>query len=307
MASFTVDIGTEPLAEHVDVMTSSVRQVSSSVDTMSNRLVAAEQMAAERVSTNVTYGFYMLTRNQFMQKAIALENDVLMTFSKVQTYSENLKEIKKRMEKDYANISRQYLKIFSNIDGALKNSIRELDQGLVEVAVDGRQKLTERRLENSVKVIAYPDDILMLSQTMVSGKLKKEAEVLLSHLFALVEAQKTLGSKMQGSLSAEQIESDETLYFPVVMIETENQDEEGSYVLEIRMPNFPEEISTQSGSVYSRVVELKDDDIWQKGDKTEVTLVRSEFNKLLSSLDPRKREIMQTLFESSEWKELRKE
>ncbi len=307
MASFTVDIGTEPLAEHVDVMTSSVRQVSSSVDSMANRLVAAEEMAAERVSTNVTYGFYMLTRNQFMQKAIALENDVLMTFAKVQTYSENLREIQRRMEKDYANISRQYIKIFTNIDSALKNSVRELDQSLVEVAVDGRAKLTERRVENSVKVISYPDDILLLSQTMVSGKLKKEAETLISHLFYLVEAQKRLGEKMQGSLSQEKSENDETVYFPVVLVETENQDTEDSYMLEIKMPNFPEEIATQSGSVFSRVVEMQDEDIWRDGDKTEKTLVRNEFNKLLSSLDSRKKAIMEKLFELSRWKELRKE
>ena len=303
MAHFNVGIGTEPLAEHVDQMTLSVRNVETSVTDMANKLVAAEQVAAENVSSNVTYGFYMLTRSQFMQKAIALENDVLMTYKKVQTYSVNLREIKERMEKDYANISRQYLKIFSNIDTSLRNSIRELDKPLLEVAKEGREKLTERRVDNSIKAISYPDDILISSQSMVSGKLKKEAENLLSSLFLLVKAQKELESKMHKSLSASSVKNADTVFFPVVLVQSENMEDDGS-VLEVRMPNFPMDISTQSGSIFSKAVEMKDTEAWKNGEEKNRTSIKEAFKTLLSSLPERKKEVMMKLFESSQWKEL---
>ena len=303
MAHFNVGIGTEPLAEHVDQMTLSVRNVETSVTDMANKLVAAEQVAAENVSSNVTYGFYMLTRSQFMQKAIALENDVLMTYTKVQTYSVNLREIKERMEKDYANISRQYLKIFSNIDTSLRNSIRELDKPLLEVAKEGREKLTERRVDNSIKAISYPDDILISSQSMVSGKLKKEAENLLSSLFLLVKAQKELESKMHKSLSASSVKNADTVFFPVVLVQSENMEDDGS-VLEVRMPNFPMDISTQSGSIFSKAVEMKDTEAWKNGEEKNRTSIKEAFKTLLSSLPERKKEVMMKLFESSQWKEL---
>ena len=50
MASFTVNVDTSSLAEHIDDISRSVQDVGSAVDDMSNRLVSAEQVAAQIMS-----------------------------------------------------------------------------------------------------------------------------------------------------------------------------------------------------------------------------------------------------------------
>lgn len=308
MAQFDVEIGTRPLAEKVDVLSASVGAVNLSVMEMTSKLVAAEQMAAENISSNVTYGFYMLTRNQFMQKAITYENEVSTTFMKIQTYSKDLRAIKDRMEKDYNTISRQYLKIFRNIDNSLKQSVSDLDKPLMEIVIQGGQKLTDRRVENTVKAAYYPSDVMPVADAMVIGKLKQRVKGLQHSIFDFIKIGKVLNEKMRHSLSSEKVSGDgETIYFPVVVMESESRDIEDSYVMELQMPNFPKTYSTQSGPVYSKVVDMKDSGVeWVDGSETQRRLVRDEYMRMLSSLPQRKKDLMQKLFDGSRWKELKR-
>lgn len=305
MASFTVNVDTSSLAEHIDDISRSVQDVGSAVDDMSNRLVSAEQVAAQTVSDNVTYGFYMLTRNQFTQKAVELENDVRMTFIKVQAYADDLREIQSRMEKDYNLISRQYIKIFNSIDDSLRTAVKELDQSVIEVAYTGRQKLSERRTDGSLKAVSYPSDLIPASQSMISGKLKAKGRQLIRRIFSYISAEKELSSKMHGVLSPEKAEEGTTVFFPVVLMESDGLDSDSSS-MEIHMPNFPSELASESGSIFSRVIDLKNEEgLWKEGRSDQKQLVRQCFSALSSGLDERKRRIMSELLEASAWKEMK--
>ena len=305
MASFTVNVDTSSLAEHIDDISRSVQDVGSAVDDMSNRLVSAEQVAAQTVSDNVTYGFYMLTRNQFTQKAVELENDVRMTFIKVQAYADDLREIQSRMEKDYNLISRQYIKIFNSIDDSLRTAVKELDQSVIEVAYTGRQKLSERRTDGSLKAVSYPSDLIPASQSMISGKLKANGRQLIRRIFSYISAEKELSSKMHGVLSPEKAEEGTTVFFPVVLMESDGLDSDSSS-MEIHMPNFPSELASESGSIFSRVIDLKNEEgLWKEGRSDQKQLVRQCFSALSSGLDERKRRIMSELLEASAWKEMK--
>ena len=305
MASFTVNVDTSSLAEHIDDISRSVQDVGSAVDDMSNRLVSAEQVAAQTVSDNVTYGFYMLTRNQFTQKAVELENDVRMTFIKVQAYADDLREIQARMEKDYNLISRQYIKIFNSIDDSLRTAVKELDQSVIEVAYTGRQKLSERRTDGSLKAVSYPSDLIPASQSMISGKLKAKGRQLIRRIFSYISAEKELSSKMHGVLSPEKAEEGTTVFFPVVLMESDGLDSDSSS-MEIHMPNFPSELASESGSIFSRVIDLKNEEgLWKEGRSDQKQLVRQCFSALSSGLDERKRRIMSELLEASAWKEMK--
>lgn len=305
MASFTVNVDTSSLAEHIDDISRSVQDVGSAVDDMSNRLVSAEQVAAQTVSDNVTYGFYMLTRNQFTQKAVELENDVRMTFIKVQAYADDLREIQARMEKDYNLISRQYIKIFNSIDDSLRTAVKELDQSVIEVAYTGRQKLSERRTDGSLKAVSYPSDLIPASQSMISGKLKAKGRELIRRIFSYISAEKELSSKMHGVLSPEKAEEGTTVFFPVVLMESDGLDSDSS-TMEIHMPNFPSELASESGSIFSRVIDLKNEEgLWKEGRNDQKQLVRQCFSALSSGLDERKRRIMSELLEASAWKEMK--
>lgn len=308
MASFTVHLGTQPLAESVDRLTDSVSIVDQSLNEMTSQLVEAEQKAAEHVSNNVTYGFYMLTRNQFMQKSIALQNEVNTIFLKIQSFMKALGDIKNRMEKDYNNISSQYLKIFKNIDASLNKRIADLDQGLVDLTVTGREKMTERRLDGAMKAVAYPTDLLSGSQRIMLSRMKVEAEALLADMVSYIEAGRELSKKLAASLSAHVVADEgETVYFPVVIVETESMAAKDTYATEIKMPAFPDSMSgVREGDVTSKTVQFKGDaDMWKNCSKTSRDLILDELRQLCSGLDERKAKQILALAEASQWKELR--
>ena len=306
MANFNVDIGTRPLAAKVDTITAAVSTVNVSIGSMTKKIVEAEAAAAENISTNVTYGFYVMTRNQFLQKAIALENEVMTLMMQIQTWSKNLNQIQARMEKDYNMISRQYLKIFTNIDRNLSQAIKDLDRPVLEVVQSGRQKLTERRLDNAVKTATYGDDMLPIAQTMVLGRMKLKGNVLQSKIFELLKAGRILNRKMEKHLAKETIgDEGETIYFPVVLEESDSLIARDSSMMEIHMPNFPEGFGAEKGTVYSKVVDIRtNEDIWKEGSDSR-DMIDNEFNKLTEYLPERKKEIMRKLMASSAWKELK--
>ena len=115
MANLDFVVDTTPMANRVDRMTTGVISVQSAVHVMEDEIVKSEQDAAKKISSNVTYGFYMLARNQFSQKEIVFNNEVTTNMTMIQNFMKDLHQIKSRMERDYNIISRQYLKLFSRI------------------------------------------------------------------------------------------------------------------------------------------------------------------------------------------------
>ena len=76
--------------------------------------------------------------------------------------------------------------------------------------------------------------------------------------------------------------------------------------MEIHMPNFPSELASESGSIFSRVIDLKNEEgLWKEGRSDQKQLVRQCFSALSSGLDERKRRIMSELLEASAWKEMK--
>lgn len=307
MANFYIDVGTQPLANSVDRLSSSMSQVDASISEMTDQLVQAEKMAAEHVSSNVTYGFFMLTRNQFSQKAIAIEKEIATTLVKIQTYSKSLADIKGRMEKDYNNISQQYLKIFRNIDSALRKSVNDLDKGLVDVAVVARGKMNERRIDSSMKAVAYPQCLLPLAQSMPLAKLKKECRRLIKAMTDFIGSQRELTGKLNASISHEKVEEgDETVYFPVVLFESESTVAPSSFMTEVRMPAFPSTLASLDGTVASKTIDMKGkDELWRKSDEASRRLILDKLTSLCEGLDQRKASIVLNLASKSEWMELR--
>lgn len=306
MAHYDIDVATIPLAESVDRLSHTVSQVDASVSDMTTQLVEAEKMAAEHVSTNVTYGFYMLTRNQFAQKAIALEKELSTTMLKIQTYSKKLEEVKARMEKDYNSISAQYLKIFKNIDAAMRKSVSDLDKGLVDVTVGSKEKMSERRLEGSMKAVAYPESLLPIAQSLPLAKIKKGSKELLDDIAGYIKSGREFSRKIDSSLSAQTVGAEgETVYFPVVLFESENTVIPDTYVIEVKMPAFPSTLSGLDGSVSSKTVDLKgNDELWEKSPDEIRNLLLGKLGNLCAGLDSRKAELILSLARASEWEEL---
>ena len=86
MAVLNFRVDTDPMAYKVSEINSSVLGVGTTVIELQKELINAEIEAAEKVSNNVTYGFYMLTRNQLTQKMVDLENKATNAYVLYQNY-----------------------------------------------------------------------------------------------------------------------------------------------------------------------------------------------------------------------------
>ena len=93
MAVLNFRVDTDPMAYKVSEINSSVLGVGTTVIELQKELINAEIEAAEKVSNNVTYGFYMLTRNQLTQKLVDFENKATNAYVLYQNYSKDLKQI----------------------------------------------------------------------------------------------------------------------------------------------------------------------------------------------------------------------
>lgn len=306
MANLDFVVDTTPMANRVDRMTTGVISVQSAVHVMEEEIVKSEQDAAKKISSNVTYGFYMLARNQFSQKEIVFNNEVTTNMTMIQNFMKDLNQIKSRMERDYNVISRQYLKLFSRIDNSLRSSIKDLDDSLLSIVIDGREEMNARVLNGPGKVISYDGELLPITQLLAVGTIKKKCKSLLQRFKSVIDMNFRLRQQFKECLEDRSTSGGiKTIFVPVVVIEHDSLVDQTSSLLLAKMPQFPSEIKKHGNDIHTAVLDASSvEDSWINTNTVHLNLVRQEFLNLLKTYDENRRNLMIRLFDQSSWKEL---
>ena len=306
MAVLNFRVDTDPMAYKVSEINSSVVGVGTTVIELQKELISAEVEAAEKVSNNVTYGFYMLTRNQLTQKMVDFENKATNAYVLYQNYSKDLKQIKERMEKDYNLISRQYLKIFKSIENTLNTLVKDLDSALLDITSTTKDVMVERRTSNTSLISNYNSGIIpttnALSISVVKQKIAKIIEESRRYLFDIKELEK----KINYVVSTARVSDKTQIYIPVlVSVEDSFLDNAGS-ITNMNMPSFPESNSNIKGDIQTKVISSLSSNLkWVDRSLTEKSGLDSSFRKMLErETDPRKKETMLNLFKKSSLQKL---
>ena len=308
MSNINIRIGTEELAQHLDQVTSNVVTVGTAISAMQGAVVKAECDAAQKISNHVTYGFYMLVRNQFTQKMVTFENQIMSDALVIDSYMKQLAEIRGRMEKDYNLISRQYLKTFERLNQNLKSSIKDIDSALMEISIDATNEIFNRVLINASRVVSFASDILPSSQFLVVGSLKEKISNIIHQLDASIEEGKHLQKQFLKYLGPFSENSETNVYFPVILMESESLNDKDNYLMSVNMPQFPSEIKKKGSFIHTTVLDSSyDSTAWKATSEKHRQLVRQEFLAMLSDVDTRSASEMIRLFDASHWQEMAQE
>ncbi len=297
MAHVNINVDTYPLAQKVDGVTASVATVGTAVTLMQNKLVQTEMESAEKVSNNVTYGFYLLSRNQFAQKAIDYENEVVNAAMEFTSYSKRLSDVKARMQKDYSFISSRYYKHFDRINRNMGKRLSDMDRHVFQICSDCKDEMGSRSIAACSNSITYANDIVPMVELLDLNILKRRTSRIINILNGMVSSKKTLQRQFRNCLGNDKEPG--TVYVPVVVFESQSMADKDRKNSSVMVPNFPNSKLTQD--VTERSYEnLFVSDKWVDPSEKDRKKLKEQFCNLLKSVnDKRKADLMLKLFEAS--------
>jgi|GEM_PF-524362 len=307
MARFDVVVDTKPMAKQVENVITHVYRIGNSVKKMNDQLVEAEKQSADMVSKNVTYGFYMLTKSGLSQKMVEFQSQLSNYLININRYQKELHSIRDRMEHDYNTISQQYLRIFHDIDTSLKQSIKEIDKGLYSIASESKDEMNARVLKNVGKLISYSDDILPLSQVLVVGKEKTAMSDIIQCLYQLLIGTRKVSAQMAQCLQEDVVKGDGiSVYTPLLVHEESSFINPDYKIISVSFPSYAEKNDMGQNEMKATVSKVTgSEDHWVACDTVHRERVKMEYLKKITALEPRRQEMMASLFNASDWKEFK--
>jgi hypothetical protein len=174
MAEFQFNVDTRPMAESVDSARGHLNGVTLAVTAMEAAVIATERASAKTICENVDNGFYMLVKSQISQKAVAAYTEMTSKQVTLLQLAKALDNVKRQMESDYNMITRRYAKLFQSLNKALETRIKELDRSAMQLADIRKKKIFDKHKDDSSALFSISDEILLLAQALLSGRLKQK-------------------------------------------------------------------------------------------------------------------------------------
>lgn len=136
----------EPFDDAADVCERQVDALTGTITYSKGEQVEEIKASGTKVTEAIVGGFFGLVRSEISQQMTELKKKVESLSAKLWELSGMLDEQKKVMERDYADISGRYIKIFNGLDEDCSRRIRSLDKHAFE-AKETCDKLTGQRMD----------------------------------------------------------------------------------------------------------------------------------------------------------------
>ncbi|MFM7684284.1 MAG: hypothetical protein ACKO7P_16320 [Bacteroidota bacterium] len=305
--NYTVD--TNPMANEIKNVSSSINKTTIAVAAMqtaviiaeekaTQKVISAEDKAANLVCSNVNKGFYSLIRSQLSQKMAKLQSEVDAHLMQLVQQKSALLNIKTRMQKDYNMISSRYIKLFNGLNSNLKQRVFELDKPTIDFAIKEVDKVSNRTKYLTATIPITQLESLAASQKIVASNVKFRGlnviKSMRSFLFEM-NSQKKLTDQIL--INDGRYTDTATIYIPIVIYEC-NRDSANTGIelvfSDIELDNVSK--SEIKNSAFEEVNQIE----WRAQSSTN-TEVKSEFSKLISSSakSQRVKDLATKLFQSS--------
>lgn len=217
MSTFNYTVDTQPMAQEIGKVSNHVDATSAAVVTMQTAVIAAEQEAADHVCANVNYGFYTLMHSQISQKIAQLTSTVESKLLEMGQQAAALRNIQKRMERDYNMISNRYVKLFGSINASLQMQVYELDKPAMNL-VNRDMKLSESRVKGALAgASVHQSESLKLSQQLVVSKTKGDSEQTIGRIHGYIAGVTRQNRLAEEVMRNRRIETTEEVYLPVIV------------------------------------------------------------------------------------------
>lgn len=159
---YTVD--TEPMAESLNEVKTSVHALNGVVAAMQTAVISAEKKAAKDVCNSVDAGFYGLIASQISQKIAHVEPNVISGQQLLLSIKRDLCKIRPNLEKDYNRCLRTYSSIFRQINKSTKEHLLALDKEAFNLIELFRKQCISRQSDRSAFMLLMDNDVNRVRQ-----------------------------------------------------------------------------------------------------------------------------------------------
>lgn len=302
MAHFNFRVDTEPMAESIDGVAHHVDGTTAAVVAMQTAVVIAEQQGAEKICSNVNFGFYSLIRSQISQKIAVHKSKADAKIMELHQQSISLAAIKTRMERDYMMLASRYSKLFDSLNKALQARVFELDKPTTNFVSKEVLPIALRTMRLSGAPSVTQHESIGNSQLISVSNTKFNAMRNISSMKDFIFSSEAQKSLIGSILSPQQIDSPRQKHIPIVISESEGINVRQKQYLITQSKLGSNTNARIESHVYSVLPEFK----WFQGSGSNISRVKQEYGNFVnqSSAPDRVKKRMHLFVESSEWLQL---
>ena len=302
MAQFNFKVDTAPMADSIDGVAHHVNGTTAAVVAMQTAVVIAEQKGAEKICSNVNYGFYSLIRSQVSQKIAMHKSRADAKIMELQQQTVSLAAIKSRMEKDYMMLASRYTRLFEGLNKSLRARVFELDKPVTGFVHKDISPVANRikRLAGTPSTTQSESltDSQMISVSNTKYNAMRNISSMQDFIFNSENQKRLIGS----ILTREPVSKPTEKFIPVIVSESEGLNVRQTH-WQITQPQLRKNIYTKVESfAYSSLENMK----WNDDDSNNMNRVKQEFENIVvqSSVSDRVKKQMLSFIESAKWQKL---
>ncbi len=302
MAHFNFKVDTVPMAESIEDVAVHVDGTTAAVVAMQSAVVIAEQRGADKICSNVNFGFYSLIRSQISQKIATHKSKADAKIMELQQQSISLIAIKDRMEKDFMMLASRYSKLFEGLNKTLRARIFELDKPTTNfVMKDVFPSANRTKYLSGSSSISQVESITssqMMSVSNTRYNAMKNISSMQDFIYSSENQKKLIGSILIDDLVIKPTEKN----IPIIISESEGLNVRQLQWMITQPPLTKNSNSKIESYVYLSLINLR----WAEADQNTLSRVKQEFANFVnqSGLSVRIKKQMEKFIESSTWQKL---
>lgn len=302
MAHFNFKVDTVPMAESIEDVAVHVDGTTAAVVAMRSAVVIAEQRGADKICSNVNFGFYSLIRSQISQKIATHKSKADAKIMELQQQSISLIAIKDRMEKDFMMLASRYSKLFEGLNKTLRARIFELDKPTTNfVMKDVFPSANRTKYLSGSSSISQVESITssqMMSVSNTRYNAMKNISSMQDFIYSSENQKKLIGSILIDDLVIKPTEKN----IPIIISESEGLNVRQLQWMITQPPLTKNSNSKIESYVYLSLINLR----WAEADQNTLSRVKQEFANFVnqSGLSVRIKKQMEKFIESSTWQKL---
>ena len=222
--SFDYTVDTEPMADSLNRVRSSVNALNGVVAAMQTAVISAEQKAAQNVCQSVDAGFYGLIASQISQKIAAVEPSVISGMQLLTSIKKDMCKIQPNLEKDYNRCLRTYNSLFKQINKATKEHLMALDKDAFNLIELYRKQCLQRQTDRSAFSLVLDNDVNHVRQLGLQNHVMDHAKVGITNVSEYKDEYNLLEKKQDALAGNKKIETEEVLKVPVLYVNYDELD-----------------------------------------------------------------------------------
>jgi len=304
---FLVD--TTPMGHSISTIADDVRTTGLTVISSAEAIGVAEAVAAEKISVNISHGFFNLVVSQLNQKMARLRSSLQSKDAQLLQERKTAEMLRLQFFRDFQMIKRRYHRLFNGLNKSLKLRVFELDKPLTSVLVNGYQVNVKQRNQNLASPALLTSEGQQAGQGMEIGRAKQQAlrlmEAIRAYLMKTLEVQAHIEAVL---LEPTDITGNKELRLPALVMEYDSN----AIGIMGRKYQFAGN-EGDSARLYQDVVQAvsnqeSPEELWVEIKETDREKVLSRLQKLVeaSTLSERERtEIQRLMGLQTPWMEVR--